>query len=171
GLPTAHLPAVVRRQQRLAPFGRGGHGQSFGAELDTLAADAREEDLDLQGPKVPQGSDGIGCRSVPAADSVQPIGTHEVHSWDMEADVVVVGAGCAGASAAIEAGRAGADVVVLERSGGPGGASAMSGGSLYLGGGTPIQKACGFEDTPDNMLAFVSAAAGPDADTAKVELY
>ena len=84
---------------------------------------------------------------------------------------MVVGAGCAGASAAIEAGRAGADVVVLERSGGPGGASAMSGGSLYLGGGTPIQKACGFEDTPDNMLAFVSAAAGPDADTAKVELY
>jgi 3-oxo-5alpha-steroid 4-dehydrogenase len=37
---------------------------------------------------------------------------------------------------------------VLERAGGGGGTSAMSGGVLYLGGGTALQKACGFEDSP-----------------------
>ncbi|HEV2368273.1 MAG TPA: FAD-dependent oxidoreductase [Acidimicrobiales bacterium] len=104
-------------------------------------------------------------------DPVHPRQAREIASWDAEADVVVVGAGCAGTSAAIEAARAGADVRILERAGGPGGASAMSGGSIYLGGGTPVQKACGFEDTVEDMFAFLMAAAGPDADRAKVELY
>lgn len=39
-------------------------------------------------------------------------------NWDYEADVVVAGYGIAGVSAAIEAARAGAEVLVLERSGG-----------------------------------------------------
>jgi 3-oxo-5alpha-steroid 4-dehydrogenase len=60
---------------------------------------------------------------------------------------------------------------VLERAGGPGGSSAMSGGELYLGGGTEIQKACGFDDTPDDMYAYLEAAIGPHADTAKLRLY
>jgi 3-oxo-5alpha-steroid 4-dehydrogenase len=73
----------------------------------------------------------------------------EVPRWDDEADVVVVGLGAAGACAAIEARGAGAEVVVLERASGGGGTSALSTGQIYLGGGTPIQKQCGFEDSPD----------------------
>ena len=64
-----------------------------------------------------------------------------VGAWDVEADVVVVGLGCAGACAAIEAAEAGGDVLVLERAGGGGGTSAMSGGLIYMGGGTPVQTA------------------------------
>ena len=71
-----------------------------------------------------------------------------VRAWDREADVVVVGFGCAGACAAIEAAEAGADVLLLERASGGGGTSAMSGGLIYMGGGTPVQAACGIEDTP-----------------------
>ncbi len=46
---------------------------------------------------------------------------------DVEADVVIVGFGAAGACAALEAAAAGCDVIVLDRFGG-GGATALSGG-------------------------------------------
>ncbi|HKA15238.1 MAG TPA: FAD-dependent oxidoreductase, partial [Myxococcota bacterium] len=73
----------------------------------------------------------------------------DVAHWDDEVDVLVVGLGAAGAAAALESSAAGAQTLVLERASGGGGTSAMSGGVLYLGGGTALQKACGFEDSPD----------------------
>jgi hypothetical protein len=54
--------------------------------------------------------------------------------WTDEADVVVVGSGAAGWSAAIAAARAGADVLVLEKLGQLGGTTAKAGGEC---GGTP----------------------------------
>lgn len=101
----------------------------------------------------------------------KPIAEADVGSWDLETDVAVVGLGCAGACAAIEAREAGADVVVLERASGGGGTSAQSGGLVYLGGGTPVQQACGYDDTPDAMYAFLMEACGPHADAAKVRAY
>lgn len=95
----------------------------------------------------------------------------EVGRFDEEADVVVVGLGAAGASAAIEAARAGASVLALERASGGGGTSAMSGGVLYLGGGTPIQKACGYEDSPEEMFRYLMASLGPAPEEAKVRVY
>jgi 3-oxo-5alpha-steroid 4-dehydrogenase len=74
--------------------------------------------------------------------------------WDATADVVVVGFGAAGACAAIEAADAGADVLVLDRFNG-GGATAISGGVVYAGGGTPEQRAAGVEDDPDAMFAYL----------------
>ncbi|GLW99163.1 FAD-dependent oxidoreductase [Microtetraspora sp. NBRC 16547] len=102
---------------------------------------------------------------------VEPVPAASVAGFDHECDVLVVGFGCAGAAAAYEAAAAGADVLVLERAGGPGGSSAVSGGELYLGGGTAVQKACGFEDTPDDMFAYLMAALGPHADEEKLRLY
>lgn len=95
----------------------------------------------------------------------------EIARWDAECDVLVVGAGCAGASAALEAARAGADVCVLERAGGAGGTSALSGGLVYLGGGTAIQTACGFEDSPEEMFKYMMAACGPLPDEALIRPY
>lgn len=104
-------------------------------------------------------------------DPIAPLPAGEVGSWDVEADVVVVGLGCAGASAAVEAAENDADVVVLEAAAAGGGTSSMSGGLIYLGGGTPVQQACGFTDTPEAMAAFLTAACGPGADEAKVAAY
>ncbi len=103
--------------------------------------------------------------------STDPVDVVDITDWDLEADVVVVGFGASGASAALGATELGADVLVLEASGGAGGTSAMSGGLIYLGGGTPIQQACGFEDSADDMFRFLMAACGPGADEAKVRLY
>ncbi|ETK36981.1 FAD-dependent oxidoreductase [Microbispora sp. ATCC PTA-5024] len=91
--------------------------------------------------------------------------------FDHECDVLVVGFGCAGAAAAYEAAASGARVIVLERADAPGGTSALSGGEIYLGGGTSVQKACGFDDTPDDMFAYLRAALGPHADEEKLRLY
>jgi succinate dehydrogenase/fumarate reductase flavoprotein subunit len=88
----------------------------------------------------------------------------------MEADVVIVGLGVAGGSAAIEAARAGADVLILERAAAGGGTTADSGGLIYFGGGTPIQKACGFNDTPEEMFKhLMQASRGRNEE--KVRLY
>jgi 3-oxo-5alpha-steroid 4-dehydrogenase len=102
---------------------------------------------------------------------IEPVAARDVGTWHDEADVVVVGLGCAGACASIEAAEAGADVLALEAAPMGGGTSSMSGGLIYLGGGTPIQQACGFEDSPENMAAFLRAACGPGTDDAKVDAY
>jgi 3-oxo-5alpha-steroid 4-dehydrogenase len=75
-------------------------------------------------------------------------------AWDATADVVVVGFGGAGACAALEAHDAGADVLVLDRFHG-GGATAISGGVVYAGGGTPEQQAAGVPDTPAAMFDYL----------------
>ena len=102
---------------------------------------------------------------------VYPKSVDQIESWDFEADVVIAGYGIAGAAAAVEAASAGADVLVLERTGGWGGAAAMAGGFIYLGGGTGIQKACGFDDSVENMAAFLNVAMGPGADANRIEDY
>lgn len=100
-----------------------------------------------------------------------PRSVADVASWDYEADVVIAGFGVAGAAAAVEAAHGGADVLVLERTGSWGGAAAMAGGFIYLGGGTALQQACGFPDSAENMAAFLNAAMGPGSDEARIADY
>ncbi|EST36527.1 FAD-dependent oxidoreductase [Streptomyces roseochromogenus] len=102
---------------------------------------------------------------------MRPYTAADIEAWDLTADVVIAGYGVAGAAAAVEAARAGAEVLVLERAGGWGGAAALAGGFVYLGGGTALQRACGFDDSPEAMAAFLMAAMGPGADQAKVSAY
>jgi 3-oxo-5alpha-steroid 4-dehydrogenase len=95
----------------------------------------------------------------------------EISRFDEEVDVLVVGLGAAGAAAALEAARSGAATLVIERAGAGGGTSAMSGGVLYLGGGTALQKACGFEDSPEQMFRYLMASCGECPDEEKLRLY
>lgn len=95
----------------------------------------------------------------------------DVPQFDEEVDVLVVGLGVAGAATALSAVEAGAETLVVERAGGGGGTSAMSGGVVYLGGGTALQKACGFEDTPEAMFAYLQASVGRAPDEEKLRLY
>ena len=57
-----------------------------------------------------------------------------IKSWDQVTDVLVVGSGSAGISAAIDARKAGAEVLVLEKFHRLSGSSGMSGGVCYMGG-------------------------------------
>jgi fumarate reductase flavoprotein subunit len=70
---------------------------------------------------------------------------------DRDVDVVVVGSGAAGLSAALSARERGArSVVVAESEGVVGGSSRLSGG-LMMGAGTRYQQAVGIEDDPDSL--------------------
>jgi len=102
-----------------------------------------------------------------------PCALRDVPRWSIETEVIVVGFGAAGASAAIEAARAGARVILFEATSGNGGTSALSGGEIYLGGGggTPIQRAAGFEDRTEDLYSYLLMAGGPNADDDKVRLY
>jgi len=112
----------------------------------------------------------------PTDDTTAPIDPMSLdeaqrHGWDREVDVVVVGLGAAGAAAAITAAAMGASVLVLERSGDGGGTSAMSGGIIYLGGGTSTQRGAGFDDDPEQMLGFLADALGRPIDDPRLVAY
>ncbi len=110
-------------------------------------------------------------RPVSAIDPIAPLRLGDVPAFAREVDVVVAGLGIAGVCAAIAASEAGAEVVAYERAGAPGGTSALSGGLLYLGGGTRVQREAGFDDTPEAMEAFLRATLGEGADAEKIAVY
>jgi len=72
--------------------------------------------------------------------------------WDEEYDIIVIGSGFAGLSAALEACRKGSSVLVLEKMAIPGGNSSISGG-LVAAAGSPLQRKEKIKDTPELMLA------------------
>lgn len=101
---------------------------------------------------------GTGVLAGCAAKSESTSGLPE--KWDKETDVVVVGFGGAGASAAISAREAGSEVVVLEKQAVMGGSTAVSGGVFYASN-TSVQKANGIEDTADKMYEhYMNAGMG-----------
>ncbi len=76
--------------------------------------------------------------------------------WDLEADVIVVGYGYAGAVAALEARQAGADVLLIEKMPDPGGISITSGGNIRtvqdVEQGLAYLRATNGGTTPDSVL-------------------
>jgi len=77
----------------------------------------------------------------------------EQTSWDLVADVVVVGSGGTGLPAAIAAIDSGASVIVVEANYDIGGHAIVSGGNTALGGGTSAQKKYGIVDSPDLVFS------------------
>ncbi|MBE9539407.1 MAG: FAD-dependent oxidoreductase [Proteobacteria bacterium] len=103
----------------------------------------------------------------------QPRKARDVQHWDMETDIAIVGFGGAGGCAAIEAADAGSSVTIFELASASGGSTAMSSAEIYMGGsgGTRVQKACGFDDSTEDMVTYMTMAAGPQADEAKIRNY
>ena len=80
--------------------------------------------------------------------------------WHQQTDVAVVGSGAAGLSAAIEAARAGASVVVFEKMKITGGNTRISDGGLAAPG-NHLQKMMGIEDSPELFYAdLIKAGLG-----------
>lgn len=79
--------------------------------------------------------------------------------WDMEVDVLVVGAGGCGLAAAIAAFDAGASVAILEKRERAGGNSSLSTGSVP-GAGSRFQKEAGIADSAQRMIADLERTAG-----------
>ncbi|MFF4835334.1 flavocytochrome c [Streptomyces sp. NPDC001315] len=85
-------------------------------------------------------------------------------------DLVVVGSGIAGQTAATSAAEAGLSVLLLEKTGRLGGSSAMSGG-WFAFTGTEEQAAEGVEDSPELFLKDMLEVGGRLNDRALLETY
>jgi len=115
---------------------------------------------------------GLGAAAVASALPTRAaLTTRDINRWDLTTDVLVAGSGAAGLSAALAARAEGASVLVLEVLPRFGGSSGMSGGVVYAGGGTALQKSLGVKDSPEEMYAFIVGAGSPHAQLDKIEQY
>ena len=98
--------------------------------------------------------------TTPDVESTLVVDSADKVTWHDSADIVVVGFGAAGASAALEAHEQApdADVLLIDRFDG-GGATAYSGGVVYAGD-TRHQREAGFEDTVDEMYKYLKLEVG-----------
>ncbi len=83
--------------------------------------------------------------------------------WDLTVDVVAVGSGLGGLTAAIVAHDEGKKAVVLEKAPKLGGVCAYSGGELFVPA-NHLQEAAGIRDSRDQGLAYLRFLAGGYAD-------
>jgi hypothetical protein len=85
---------------------------------------------------------GLGAAALldPSGAHAQAPAPDAAGAWDYEFDVVVVGGGCAGLTAAIRARDLGASVLVVEAAYDVGGRMLQSGSFVSLGGGDPVQR-------------------------------
>ena len=92
--------------------------------------------------------------------------------WDRVVDVIVVGCGAAGATAAVVAAAAGSEVEILERASHPGGTTAKSHGRMWIPN-HPYLRADGVEDNRADALIYMAWSAYPllfDAQSATLGL-
>ncbi|MEZ5503177.1 MAG: FAD-dependent oxidoreductase [Halioglobus sp.] len=114
---------------------------------------------------------GLGVAAATVAAGAAALPRSAVPAWDMRTDVLVAGSGAAGVCAALEARQAGAEVLLIEALSRFGGSSAMSGGVVYAGGGTALQKALGVHDSEEQMYRFLSQAGALHPPLEKIQLY
>lgn len=81
---------------------------------------------------------------------------------DTAFDVVVIGSGAAGMTAALTAAKRGLRAVVIEKASTFGGSTARSGAGIWIRGNEVLTKA-GVTDTPEQAAAYLNAVVGDDS--------
>ena len=99
--------------------------------------------------------------STPLVSSV-PSNSHEAGK-NIEVDILVVGAGAAGMTAALICALEGLEVLLIDRSDQIGGTSATSAGTIWVPGIKQGQTS-GIEDDSSNVRRYLDAVIGPAAD-------
>ncbi|HVY20304.1 MAG TPA: FAD-dependent oxidoreductase [Bauldia sp.] len=89
---------------------------------------------------------------------------------EIACDVLVVGSGAAGLSAAVACARKGLDVLLIEKEAVVGGTSALSGGWLWVPGNAHAARA-GISDTLDAARAYLRHEMGNRYDAARVDAF
>jgi len=87
-----------------------------------------------------------------------------------EYDVVVVGSGAAGMTAALTAAKRGLSVVVVEKAPTFGGSAARSGAGIWIPN-NPVLLAAGVPDTPAKAAQYLAAVVGPDVPATRQQSF
>ena len=117
------------------------------------------------------GATAITVAGGTALGASMAVAAPRANQWHEHVDVLIAGAGAAGVSAAIEARQRGAKVWVLEKLALTGGSSSLSGGVVYMGGSTPLQKALGIHDTTEAMYEYIVRSSAIHQQLDKIQLY
>ncbi|MCU0091370.1 FAD-binding protein [Pseudomonas koreensis] len=90
--------------------------------------------------------------------------------WDECCDVLVVGSGAGGMTAALRAHDLGLNVLLIEKSNEYGGTSAVSGGGIWIPGNHRIE-ALGGSDSAAEAIAYIRAVTHGEIDDGRIEAY
>ncbi|MGM7671348.1 FAD-dependent oxidoreductase [Microbacterium sp. A93] len=90
--------------------------------------------------------------------------------WDREVDLLVLGAGAAGLTAALTGAREGLDVLVLEKTGYIGGTTAYSAGTCWIPD-NPFQRETGNTDDAERAERYLDRLVGEKSDKALRQAY
>jgi succinate dehydrogenase/fumarate reductase flavoprotein subunit len=90
--------------------------------------------------------------------------------WDAETDLLVVGAGAAGMTAALVGALEGLKTILCEKSEMVGGTTATSAGTVWIPGSLQ-SKAAGVPDTIEAARTYLAAILGPDASDDRLAIY
>ncbi|MBB1046860.1 3-oxosteroid 1-dehydrogenase [Dietzia cercidiphylli] len=89
---------------------------------------------------------------------------------DQEFDVVVVGSGGAGMTAALAAAKKGLSVVLVEKAPHYGGSTARSGGGVWIPGNSVLRRD-GVQDTPEAARTYLRAIVGDVVPPERIDAY
>ena len=91
-------------------------------------------------------------------------------NWDFETDLLVIGSGSAGLTAAVVGDQEGLDVIVLEKETFYGGTTALSGGVAWVPNNSLMSKA-GIDDNPAGALAYLKHNIGQRVAASKLQAF
>jgi len=90
--------------------------------------------------------------------------------WDECCDVLVIGSGAGGMTAALRAHDLGLNALLIEKSGEYGGTSAVSGGGIWIPNNHRI-NALGGSDSAAEAIAYIRAVTHGEIDDGRIEAY
>ena len=90
--------------------------------------------------------------------------------WDECCDVLVIGSGAGGMTAALRAHDLGLNALVIEKSAEYGGTSAVSGGGIWIPDNHRI-SALGGSDSAEEAIAYIKAVTHGEIDDGRIEAY
>lgn len=90
--------------------------------------------------------------------------------WDHSADVVVMGSGAAGLTAALRAAHLGLDVVVAEKGASWGGSTAMSAGLVWVPNNAK-QRAAGLDDSDEDAVTYLLHLTAGTVDERRIRTF
>jgi 3-oxosteroid 1-dehydrogenase len=94
----------------------------------------------------------------------------DIHHWDDEFDVVVVGSGAGGMTGAITAHACGLSTVVIEKAKRFGGSTSISGGGIWIPNNAAL-KASGQIDDPERVLTYLASITNGAVPEDKIAAY
>src|SRR3954447_9959918 len=94
----------------------------------------------------------------------------ENRKWDLETDLLVVGAGAAGMTAALVGTREGVKTMLCEKSGMVGRTTATSAGTVWIPGSRQ-SEAAGVPDSVEAAKTYLAAVLGEEADDARLDAF